>query len=358
MSLGFRLYIDFIVFVFGAVVGSFLNVCIHRLPRGESIVSPPSACPHCGTQIRWYHNIPLVTYLAIKGRCRYCGVKITARYFIVELLTAVAFLGLWLRFPGWLPPIYWTLFAGLLVATFIDFEHFIIPDEITLGGIGVGVLLSLLYPPLMHKATAGEALVQSLLGVLCGGGILYAVVEVGKLLFGVQKLYLDPATRIFISDGKVSINPDEWLWENLFYRKSDRITFQAVTLKFGEQTYASVPVAISETKLIVNGQEYDLATIGQIEATSDLICLPREAMGFGDVKLLAGIGAFLGWQATVFTVFFSSVIGSLVGLSGIIFRRLQWQTRIPYGPYLVAAAVLWVFYGPPIVQLYLRIIGR
>ena len=97
MSRGLQLYLDFIVFVFGAVLGSFLNVCIHRMPRGESIVSPPSSCPHCGTHIRWYHNIPLVTYLAIGGKCRYCGAKITPRYFVVELLTAIAFLVLWLR---------------------------------------------------------------------------------------------------------------------------------------------------------------------------------------------------------------------------------------------------------------------
>ena len=161
-----------------------------------------------------------------------------------------------------------------------------------------------------------------------------------------------------IANQQVTIDADVWLWENLFYRRSDRITFPAATLKFGDQMFESVPVAISETKLIVNGQEFDLATLGTIEATSDRICLPREAMGFGDVKLLAAIGAFLGWQATLFTVFFSSVLGSLVGIAGILCRRLQWQTRIPYGPYLVMAAVLWVFYGQPIWQWYLHLIGR
>ena len=348
-----RLYLDAVVFVFGAVIGSFLNVCIHRMPRGESIVTPPSACPHCGTHIRWYHNIPLVTYLMIRGKCRYCGVSITPRYFVVELLTAVAFLAVWLRFDGWEPVIYWIMFSGLIAATFIDCEHLIIPNEITLGGIVVGVLLSLLRPmPIM------TAWMQSLLGILCGGGVLWLVVEVGKMLFGKQKLTLAPGTRIVIANQQVTIETDVWPWENLFYRQSDRIVFQAATLKFSDQTFESVAVAISETKLIVNGQEFDLETIGSIEATSTQINLPREAMGFGDVKLLAAIGAFLGWQATLFTVFFSSILGSLVGLSGIAFRRMQWQTRIPYGPYLVMAAVLWVFCGQPIIQWYLHLIGR
>lgn len=348
-----RYYFDGVVFVFGAVVGSFLNVCIHRMPRGQSIVSPPSACPHCQTHIRWYHNIPLVTYLLIRGKCRYCGEAITPRYFIVELLTAVAFLAVWLRFDGWEPVIYWILLSGLVVATFIDCEHLIIPNEITLGGIVVGVLLSLLRP-----TDAIPALLQSFLGILCGGGVLFVVVEAGKLLFGKQKLDLTSDTRIEIANRRVTINADVWPWENLFYRQSDRITFSAATLKFGDQIFESVPVEISETKLTVNGQEFDLVTIGPIDATSDRICLPREAMGFGDVKLLAAIGAFLGWQATLFTVFFSSVLGSLVGLSGIAFRRLQWQTQIPYGPYLVVPAVVWIFYGQSIVQWYLRIIGR
>jgi len=358
VSRGLQLYLDFIVFVFGAVLGSFLNVCIHRMPRGESIVSPPSSCPHCGTHIRWYHNIPLVTYLAIGGKCRYCGAKITPRYFVVELLTAIAFLVLWLRFDGWLAPIYWVLFAGFVVATFIDCEHYIIPDEITLGGIVAGVVLSLAYPPLMGKTTAAEAGIQSLLGALCGGAVLYAVVEGGKLLFGKQKIALEPGTQIVIADGKVTIAPDEWLWEDLFYRASDRITFHAVTLQFGGQNFAAVRVAISETQLWVDDQEFDLATIGRVEATSDQICLPREAMGFGDVKLLAAIGAFLGWQATLFTVVFSASFGSLLGVSSIFFRRSQWQGRIPYGPHLVAAAVLWMFTGPAIVNWYLRLLGR
>src|ERR1041385_9016326 len=125
-------------FLFGCNIGSFLNVCIHRLPLGQSVVSPPSHCPHCKYSIPWFLNIPLVTWLSLRGKCQNCGAPISARYFLVELLTGVSFLGCWLTFghtSAWLALVYALFLAGLITATFIDFEHFIIPDEITLGGM-------------------------------------------------------------------------------------------------------------------------------------------------------------------------------------------------------------------------------
>ena len=122
-----------VVFVFGCIVGSFLNVCIHRMPLNQSVISPASHCPHCSYSIPWYLNIPLITWLYLRGQCRNCGAPISIRYFLVELLTGLLFLGSWLRFGHynpWLALIYSLVLAGLVVATFIDFEHFIIPDEI------------------------------------------------------------------------------------------------------------------------------------------------------------------------------------------------------------------------------------
>src|ERR1043165_328218 len=140
-----------VFFVFGCCVGSFLNVCIYRMPLGLSVVSPPSHCPHCKYSIPWFLNVPLLTWVSLSGKCKNCRAPISARYFLVELLTAVAFLGCWLRFGHasvWLALVYALFLAGLIVATFIDFEHFIIPDEITLGGMGVGLVLSFLLPSL------------------------------------------------------------------------------------------------------------------------------------------------------------------------------------------------------------------
>src|SRR6516164_4408846 len=143
-------------FALGCIVGSFLNVCIHRMPLGMSVVTPPSHCPHCRYSIPWWLNIPLVTWMALRGQCRNCGAPISPRYFIVELLTGAAFLGCWLHFGDRLHPfpsmpvalVYCVFLAGLICATFIDFEHFIIPDEITLGGIVVGVVASVALPSL------------------------------------------------------------------------------------------------------------------------------------------------------------------------------------------------------------------
>ena len=143
-------------FALGCIVGSFLNVCIHRMPLGMSIVTPPSHCPHCKYSIPWWLNIPLVTWLALRGRCKNCGAPISPRYFVVELLTGLAFLGCWLKFgdpvheyPSMsLALVYAVFLAGLICATFIDFEHFIIPDEITYGGVAAGLVASFFLPSL------------------------------------------------------------------------------------------------------------------------------------------------------------------------------------------------------------------
>src|SRR5882724_11728579 len=132
--------------MFGCIVGSFLNVVIHRLPLEQSIVSPPSHCPHCQYSIPWYLNVPLVTWIYLRGKCANCGARISARYFLVELLTGVAFLACWLAYgsqSALLALAYCLFLSGLIAATFIDFEHFIIPDEITIGGVAAGFFCSL-----------------------------------------------------------------------------------------------------------------------------------------------------------------------------------------------------------------------
>jgi leader peptidase (prepilin peptidase) / N-methyltransferase len=355
MSPGLQLYIDFCVFLFGAAIGSFLNVCIYRMPLGKSIVSPPSSCPSCGQRIAWFDNIPLVSYLTLGGRCRHCHAQFTSRYFLVELLTALMFLTIWVTFTGWLAPIYWLFVVGLIVATFIDFEHFIIPNEITYGGVVIGFLLSLLYPPLMKAQSIGAAAFQSFLGILVGGLTLFFVVEIGKLFLGKRRVPLPVGTPIIVADQTITFGDEQIPWIDIFYRDSDRIAFQAATLKFGELTFENASVLISETKLTVNGQEHELTGVGRVEATTDLVIIPREAMGLGDVKLLAAIGAFLGWKAALFTVFLSSLVGGVVGLTLIVTGKTDWQSRIPYGPYIVAGALTWLFFGQSILHWYMSL---
>src|SRR5262245_53967906 len=182
-----------VLFVFGAIVGSFLNVCIHRMPRGVSVISPPSHCPHCGYSIPWFLNIPLVTWLYLRGKCANCRAPISPRYFLVELLTGILFLCSWLvagaRSPL-LALVYCVFVSGLIVATFIDFEHLIIPDQITLGGVAAGFVLSLAVPPLHGVATAKAALQSSFLGIVIGSGVIYGILRLGKILFGREKIEL------------------------------------------------------------------------------------------------------------------------------------------------------------------------
>jgi len=350
---GIRFYFDFCVFMFGAVIGSFLNVCIHRMPRGESIVRPPSHCPHCNQQLRWRDNIPLFGWLVLGGRCRYCRTKITPRYFLVELLTACLFLAVWLKYEFlWIAPVYWMLLGGLIAATFIDFEHYIIPDEITLGGVVVGLGLSVLVPSLHGVDSILASLWQSLLGVLVGGGLLFGIIEFGKLAFGRLKLPLEPNTPVRIENGKLRLADEEMAFEEIFSRDSDRICFRAATLQFGDQTLSDVEVAMSETKMYLQKQEHEFAQIGPVSATTDLIVIPREAMGMGDMKLMAGIGAFLGWQATLFSLMVSSLLGTIVSAVLIVLGLRELRGRIPYGPYIAIAAALWIFGGKEWVTAY------
>lgn len=268
MTEGLKLYFQFISFLFGAVVGSFLNVCIHRMPREESIINPPSHCPGCNQPIRWSDNIPLLSYCLLRGKCRNCPTRISPRYVLVELLTGVLFLAILLKYGWhWTVPIYWLLVAGLITSTFIDFEHYIIPNEITYGGIIAGLVFSVVHPPLMGVETIGASVLRSFIGILVGGVSLLLIAMAGEKIF------------------------------------------------------------------------------------------KKEAMGMGDVKFLAGIGAFLGWQATLFILFVSSVAGGVIGMALVLANNRGWQSRIPYGPYIALGALVWLFCGAEVVDWYLRFIN-
>lgn len=337
-----------VVFWLGCMVGSFLNVCIHRLPPGLSVIRPPSHCPGCKYLIPWYLNVPLLAWLMLRGKCRNCGAPISARYFLVELLTGLMFLAVWLAFgrDSALVALVLCLFvAGLIAATFIDFEHFIIPDEITIGGMVAGVLLSLLAPALHGQDTLLGALKASGLGLAVGGGMIYAVLRLGKLLFGRQRIELPAGTRVVFSESAVILPDKEIPYEELFHRKSDTIVLEARTVELVDRGYRDVTVRLSPSRLTVGGDEFNPEDVKHLEAVSEQITLPREAMGFGDVKFMAAIGAFLGWQATLFSLMVSSMIGAVAGVALIVMGRREWSSRLPYGPYIAAAAVLWLFGG-------------
>ena len=342
-----------VFFVLGCIVGSFLNVCIYRLPLGLSIVTPKSHCPHCKYSIPWYLNLPLVTWLALRGRCKNCGAPISPRYFTVELLTGIAFLSCWLAFgekSAALALVYAIFIAGMIAATFIDFEHFIIPDEITLGGIVAGLAASLFLPSVQGEHTRGGGILQSLIGVLAGAGTIYAILRLGKLLFGRQRVKLPLDAKIIFTETSVHLPDREIPYEELFYRKSDVIVLRARTLELVDRGYTDALVRLSPSALEIGGEKIDPATVAYMEAVSAEIILPREAMGLGDVKFMGAIGAFIGWQGVIFSLMISSVIGAVAGVTLIAMRRRRWSSRMPYGPYIALAAVIWIFAGKEVVR--------
>lgn len=346
-----------VMFVFGSIVGSFLNVCIYHMPLGLSVVSPPSHCPHCKYSIPWFLNVPLLTWVSLGGRCRNCRAPISPRYFLVELLTAVAFLACWLRFGHesvWLALVFALFLAGLIVATFIDFEHFIIPDEITLGGMAVGVVISFLLPSLHGEPLITGGMKESILGLLVGAGLIYAILRAGKLLFGRQRLAFPEHTRIIFSETCVHLPDRDVPYEELFYRKSDAVILQAQTVELVDRGYknARVRLALLGKKLEIGDEVIDPETCAHMEVVTSELVLPREAMGLGDVKFMAAIGAFLGWQAVVFSLMVSSMIGAAVGVALIAVGKREWSSRLPYGPYIAAAATIWVFAGQAIMNYF------
>lgn len=362
-----------IFFMFGCIVGSFLNVVIHRLPREMSVATPPSHCPQCGHTIPWYQNIPLITWLWQRGKCAGCDLPIPARYFLVELLTGIAFIGAWLLVfysfadhPDTLLHAHpvkaalvtlalVTLLAGLIASTFIDFEHYIIPDELTKGGMIVGGLFSLAAPEL-HGAFLGKdishgtALLYSLLGMGCGAAVVYAVLRLGKMMFGKITYSSEQPVRVSFGEHSMTMEGEddeadlELPYEELFYREGDTIRLHAEHVEFVDHCTWECDVFINAECASIGDEEFDPKAIKYLEVTTREVEIPREAMGFGDVKFMAAIGAFLGWQATVFSLMISAIVGAIVGTLCAALRKDN-ANLIPYGPYIALAAIIWVFCG-------------
>lgn len=247
-----------VLFLFGILWGSFANVVILRLPAGESIVRPRSRCPKCKTQIKWYDNIPIFSWLILRARCRYCGNPISWRYPLVEFLMGAAFAAAYYFIgPEWYLLEILIFLFGLVTVVFIDIDHFLLPDVFTLSGIVIGLIGALLNP------IEGRDFADSLLGVLLGGGFLWAI-----------------AYFYFV------------------FRK-------------------------------------------------------EEGMGGGDIKLLAWIGAVLGWKAVPFVIIASSLVGMVGGGLAALRSSKGMKTVIPFGPYLALGAVMFLFGGARIAHWYL-----
>jgi len=273
-------------FLLGAVTGSFLNVCVHRLPRGFLLHTPPSHCPFCNEGIRWYDNVPILSYLVLGRRCRFCGIRISPRYAVVEGVTGLlfAYITYTLVSQGRLEyarlGVYVAMAAALVAASFVDFEFRIIPDEISIPGMFLAPIASVIWPhlhewrdplfvqslvgkvfaqPLAHPHVCG--LVASLLGLGFGAGMIWALGVVGRALFR------------------------------------------------------------------------------------------KEAMGFGDVKLMGFVGAIVGWKLVVLAIVVAAFVGAVVGLLSLLRSR---DTRLPFGPYLSVGSLVAMLHAGDVVALFER----
>ncbi len=374
LEIFYQFILPAVAFCVGSCVGSFLNVVIYRLPISLSVNEPKrSFCPSCKYAIPWCQNLPMISWLWLRGRCASCGQPIAFRYFAVELMTAILFFVIWQVFvpdpgPGFASGVgvaiaYWVL-AGLLVAAvFIDIDHFIIPDSITLGGLVVAWLAVLIVPELMGEGSRLQALWLSMVGAAAGYGLLWAVVQFGKAAFGRTCQEFDEPVRWSIGQERdadepmIDIDGQVQPWTDVFYRPSDRMVVDVTELRINGKNHDVDQLEVWHDRFVAGDQEFALEEVEQVEGKCLKVVIPREAMGFGDVKFIAMIGAFLGWQAVLVTVFVASILGAVLGLFQKLVLRDSWLQPLPFGPYLAVGAFVWMFYGKAMVAWYLGGMG-
>jgi leader peptidase (prepilin peptidase)/N-methyltransferase len=349
--------LDGFVFIFGACIGSFLNVVIYRLPRDLSVNQPRrSFCPECQQPIPWYRSLPLVSWIVLRGRCVNCGARIAFRYFAVELITAIFFLLIWRIFPAQVAIAYWIFIALVIAGTFIDLEHFIIPDEITIGGTVAGLIASIVVPQLMNTNRRLNAFLISAGAALLGYLLLWLVLEGGKLVFGKKKIRLETAAPFTWQrhgeEANFTVGEERSLWSEFFARETDQLLLHCLIVRFADREMGDATLRFHYDRLEVGGETFSLDEIDEITGTANEIQIPREAMGRGDLKFLACIGAFLGWRAVLFAVFAGSLYGSVIGILTLLLGKRVWSLKLPFGPYLALGAITWMFFGEAIVRWY------
>ncbi|MFO1485814.1 MAG: prepilin peptidase [Verrucomicrobiaceae bacterium] len=366
-----------LAFYMGAGIGSFLNVVIYRLPLGISVNKPRrSFCPSCKYQIPMWQNIPLVSWVMLRGKCANCGGRISSRYFFIELLTGVIFYLVFLKvtasYPDpwpyvsvWGPELLclWIFTSLLIAGTFIDIDHFILPHSITIGGAVAGVLSAWWVPTLVEQETHTRGLLISLASAALGLGGLWLVVELGKLAFGRKKFVFakEETWEVTQPDDNeppvVVFGEHTYGWADLFMRATDRMVVSCSALQVNDRSFGAVTAELWMEKLKVRDgtslEEFPLEGVTKLTAKTTEVVIPREAMGFGDVLFLMMIGAFTGWQAVLFTILAASVLGTVFAVIHRVTGRAEWGAKIPFGPYLAMGAMLWIFWGPQCVEWYL-----
>lgn len=339
--------------LFGACVGSFLNVCIYRIPIDDLAVHRPagSFCPSCKEPIAWYDNLPVISWLLLRGRCRKCQVKISARYPLVEALTAALFVlivleanpsshfdGLWL-----LQSVLWALFVAVLVViSFIDIDYQIIPDELSVSAAAVAPFVAFAVPgfpirlgvpvwvdgilELFARGSAAESA-----AVLWGGAIL-----VGLICWAVYRRFVPTW------EGQRRT----WWEARLAGAIGAAVALLLTGLLVFESWRIELPEGATQLSASLFGMAVGAGSIWSVGKIGTWI-FRKEAMGFGDVKLMALLGAVLGWQSVLLSIFIACLLGSVIGMT---IRLRTGSSHIPFGPFLCAGALALVFWGDQVYR--------
>lgn len=342
-------------FVLGACVGSFLNVAIYRLPRGMSVNQPKrSFCPMCNKDIPWFRNIPLVTWLVQRGTCAECGCKIPFRYFVVELLTACLFLLMWCSVPEspLLALFYMIMMALLVVVVFVDAELMVIPLSVTWLGTGLGVVGAMVLQDHLRVSGWLDGLVASGIGFAAGFGGLWLVVILGKLAFGKKNMEFaesvewmlrepDDENDDALEELSFVIDGEAYGWSDLFYRDSDQLMVEGSGFCVDGKKIKAKELVIKGDRIELKGKTLMIEELKSLSGMARKVIIPREAMGMGDVYLMGMLGACLGWQSVIFTVFVACLFSIVLAILG----RMGFGQRLPFGPSLAFGAVCWIFWG-------------
>jgi leader peptidase (prepilin peptidase) / N-methyltransferase len=256
-----------------------------------------------------------------------------------------------------------------VAGTFIDIEHFILPHSLTICCVPVGMAFAFWVPQLVEQESHSQGIVISFLSAFLGVGILWTVVELGKLLFGRLNLKFEKpeawsiAEKVPEQPPVLTVDGDDLPWEDLFSRDSDRLLIHCTELKVDERSWSNVVAEVKmetlRVKQEVKSKEGELIPLEGIQGMSGMatrMTIPREAMGFGDVLFIGMIGSFCGWRAVLFAIFAGSVIGSVCAIVPRLIGKAEWTAKIPFGPYLAAGAGLWVFYGAQVVEWYMNLL--
>ena len=365
-----------IVFVLGTCIGSFLNVVIWRLPRGEFLSTPPSHCPKCQHAIRPWENIPILSWLALRGRCSSCGEPISIRYPAIELLTAVAFLCVWFRVlaqsapPVRLFPLFF-LVSALIAVTFTDIETRTIPNKITYSGIGFGLVFVLIFPS-AYPAACFPAVsdffsrlnllpfrlipfFETAAGVLVTVTVLWAVRVLTSVIFGRRALPLEGNQTARLSkDGFFAGDLKLFTWDEIVSgeMKIKRPAGSAVLPELFGSAGDGSEVVLRYRKGVVTGRGWkeEVHQLSPVDVEGISVTVTRDAFGWGDIKLIAMIGALLGAGALPFVLILSTIPGMVIGGLMTVLSPACRKQGVPFAPFLSLGCLIWIFFGDVIVS--------